>query len=401
MDALAVFATPEFRRDPYPFLKHLRENDPVHRTSRGFYLVSRHADATAVQQGTGGLFRGPDRDRIAQDLPSAVHHPSVAFRLDAMLLKDPPEHTRLRRLVARDFTPKRVADLSERITILCDDLLDSIAEPLRDGEVVDLHAKLSTALTVRVIAELVGVPPSDHDWLAQLVRVFVAALGGLSEDALVTADQHTKVLRDYFQDLIDERRRALRPDLVSALVATRSAEPDRLSDDEVASMLLTLWIAGFETTAAGIDHGVLALVNHPDQRGWLSRDADAFTSEVLRYSGPALFTPVPRIATSPVQLSGITVPVGSDVRPLFAAANRDPAAFEDPDRFDPARDTSASLAFGHGIHHCLGAFLGRAEIRIALTRLQGRFRNLVLGGPAEWGTALPMHAPTTLPVALN
>jgi cytochrome P450 family 114 len=122
---------------------------------------------------------------------------------------------------------------------------------------------------------------------------------------------------------------------------------------------------------------------------------------VLRYSGPALFTPVPRIATSPVQLSGITVPVGSDVRPLFAAANRDPAAFEDPDRFDPARDTSASLAFGHGIHHCLGAFLGRTEIRIALTRLQERFRNLVLGGPAEWGTALPMHAPTTLPVALN
>jgi cytochrome P450 family 114 len=401
MDALASFAAPDFRRDPYPFLKWLRENDPVHRTSKGFYLVSRHADAAAVQRGTGELFRGPDRDHLAQHLPSALHHPSVAFRLDAMLLKNPPEHTRLRRLVARDFTPKRVAGLRERITARCDDLLDAIAEPLRDGDVVDLHAKLSTALTVQVIAELAGVPRSDHDWLAPLVKDFVVALSGLSEDALTTADQHTKVLREYFQDLIDERRRTPRSDLTSALVATGPAEPDRLPDDEVVSMLLTLWIAGFETTAAGIDHGVLAMINHPDQRGWLTRDGVAFTGEVLRYSGPALFTPVPRIATEPVELSGVTLPADSDVRPLFAAANRDPEVFDDPDRFDPARDTSASLAFGYGIHHCLGAFLGRAEIRIALTRLYARFPDLVLSSPPEWGTALPMHAPTALRVASN
>ncbi len=398
MDVLAQFASPDFRRDPYPFLKWLRDNESVHRTSRGFYLVSRHADAVAVQHGTGTVFRSPDRDRLAEQLPSALEHPSMTFRLDAMLLKNPPEHTRLRRAVARAFTPKRVAGLHERISELCEDRLDAVAGPLHDGAVVDLHAELSSALTVRVIGELVGVPESDHGWLAPVVTDFVAALGGMSESMLATADEHTELLRKYFHELIAERRRTPRPDLLSALVAT---DGERLTDDEVVSMLLTLWIAGFETTAAGIDHGVLALIDHPDQRGWLTRDAAAFTGEVLRYSGPGLFTPVPRIATTSVELSGITLPAGSDVRPVFAAANRDPAVFADPDRFDPARDTSASLAFGHGIHHCLGAFLGRAEIRIALTGLHTRFPALALGGQPEWGTALPMHAPTALPVVLE
>jgi cytochrome P450 family 114 len=401
MDALASFMAPDFRRDPYPFLKWLRENDPVHQTSKGFHLVSRHADAVAVQRLTGDVFRGPDPARLAQHLPSALEHPSIAFRLDAMLLKNPPEHTRLRRLVAQDFTPKRVSDLRGRITEMCDELLDAVEQPLRDGAVVDLHTKLATALTVQVISELVGVPRSAQDWLSPLVKDFVEALSGLSEEALNTADQNTKVLREYFQELIDERRRTPQQDLVSALVAMRSNEPDRLSDDEVISMLLTLWIAGFETTAAGIDHGVLAMINHPDQREWLHRDATKFVDEVLRYSGPALFTPVPRIATQPVELSGITLPAGSDVRPIFAAANRDPEAFEDPDRFDPSRDTSASLAFGYGIHRCLGSFLGSAEIGVALTRLHERFPNLALGGEPQWGTALPMHAPVVLPVALD
>jgi cytochrome P450 len=273
--------------------------------------------------------------------------------------------------------------------------------PLSAEAVVDLHATLASALTVQVIADVVGVPRADHDWLAPLVRDFVEALSGLSEEALLTADQNTKVLRGYFQELIDERRRTPRPDLVSALVATRSAEPDRLSDDEVVSMLLTLWIAGFETTAAGIDHGVLALINHPDQRGWLNRDAVAFTDEVLRFSGPALFTPVPRIATRPVELSGITLPAGSDVRPLFAAANRDPEVFEDPDRFDPSRDTSASLAFGHGIHHCLGAPLARLEGRIALQSFAERFPDLQLAAsPAslQREPALLFNKLTALPV---
>lgn len=397
MDVLKTFSTPEFRRDPYPFLRWLRENEPVHQTSAGFYLVTRHADAALVQKGTGGLFRSPDRARIAEQYAGALRHPSMAFRLDAMLLKNPPEHTRLRRLVARDFTPKRVAGLTGRIGELCDDLLDDIAEPLRRGEVVDLHTRLSAQLTLSVIAELIGVPESDRGWLAPAVTDFVAALGSMSEDLLAVADQHTTMLQEYFHKLIDDRRRNPASDLVSALA--QGDESDRLTDDEVVSMLLTLWIAGFETTAAGIDHAVLAMINNPGQRHWITEDA--FTDEVLRHSGPGLFTPVPRIATEPVLLSGIVLPAGSDVRPMFAAANRDPDAFPDPDVFDPSRDTSAALAFGHGIHHCLGMFLARAEIRVALTRLHARFPDLTLAGEPTWGTALPMHAPCAVPVALT
>src|SRR5262245_30029385 len=154
MDVLAEFAAPDFRRDPYPFLRWLRENEPVHRTSVGFYLVSTYADAALVQRETGDLFRGPDKSRLAQQYAAALRHPSMAFRLDAMLLKDPPEHTRLRRLVAREFTPKRVSALVDRIATLCDELLDAIDEPLRDGAVVDLHATLAKPLTLNVIAEL-------------------------------------------------------------------------------------------------------------------------------------------------------------------------------------------------------------------------------------------------------
>ena len=404
MDVLAEFATPDFRRDPYPFLRWLRENEPVHRTRAGFYLVSRHADAVSVQRGTGELFRGPDRDRLTEQYASALRHPSTAFRLDAMLLKNPPEHTRLRRLVARDFTPKRVAELTGRIGVLCDGLLDDTAEPLCQGEVIDLHDRLAARLTLCVIAELIGVPLSDRDWLAPVVTDFVSALGSMSEDLLTVADQHTRMLQEYFHKLIDERRRTPAPDLVSALVPRDGGDSDGLTDDEVVSMLLTLWIAGFETTAAGIDHAALAMINHPDHRHWLAEgtsSAAAFTDEVLRHSGPGLFTPVPRIATEPVRLAGTELPAGSDVRPVFAAANRDPDVFPDPDVFDPARDTTGTLAFGHGIHHCLGTFLGRAEIRVALTRLHARFPGLVLAGEPLWGNALPMHAPLAVPVALD
>ncbi|QUQ65534.1 cytochrome P450 [Kutzneria sp. CA-103260] len=400
MDALAEFAKPDFRRDPYPFLRWLRENEPVHRTSAGFYLVSRHADAACVQRGTGEVFLGPDRARLVEQYASALRHPSMAFRLDAMLLKNPPEHTRLRRLVAKAFTPKHVAGLNDRIGVLCDELIDDVTEPLRQGEVVDLHARLAVELTLGVIAELIGVPAADRAWLAAVVTDFVAALGSMSEDLLLVADKHTEMLEGYFLGLIDERRRTPAADLLSALVTTDPEAPERLSDDEIVSMLLTLWIAGFETTAAGIDHGVLTMLDHPGHNHWLTEDPAAFTEEVLRRTGPGLFTPVPRIATRPVRLSDVELPTGSDVRPVFAAANRDPDVFPDPDAFDPARDTSRSLAFGHGIHHCLGAFLAQAEIRIALTRLHTRFPGLAPAGEPVWGNALPMHAPSAVPVAL-
>ncbi|MEV6235655.1 cytochrome P450 [Lentzea sp. NPDC051838] len=402
-NVLADLATPEVCRDPYPLLRWLRENEPVHRTSAGFYLVSRHCDAQWALRNSGDLLRGPDRDRLAEQFAWALSHRSMEFRLDHVLMKDPPEHTRLRRLVAQDFTPRRVSGLSARIEHIADGLLAAIAEPLGDGETVDLHHTLAKPLSLQVISELLGVPEADRGWLGEAVIDFVSALGSLDEASLTITDGHIARLEEYFRAAIDERRGTGGDDLISSLTRIHDQDEDRLRDPELIAMILILWIAGFETTAASIDHGALAMFAHPDQWHWLADGSDAaraFADEVLRHTGPAIFTPVPRFLTREVELSGVTLPAGADVRPVFAAANRDPEVFPDPDRFDPARDTSASLSFSHGIHHCLGAPLARLEMTVALSRLHAMFPGLAPGGDPVWGTALPMHAPVSVPVTL-
>lgn len=363
--------------DPFPVLSWLRRHDPLHRLPDGAYLVSRYAAARQVLDSTGTVFRSPapagqpPRHRCLRRLP------------EMMVLKNPPEHTRLRGLVSRQFTPRRVAGMRASIERTADRLLDAIEEPLRDGETVDLHSTVSWRLPLVVLADLLGVPRADQAELAALVNLIVPATSHAAPgpELLAAADQASEQVEEYFQDLIARRRRQPRADLISDLLAVRQDEPDRLSDDELLSMVWGFWLAGFETTAAAIDHGVLAMTGHPVETRWLRRGhgpALRFAEEVLRHQAVIIFSVFGRVATRAVELDGGTVPAGSVVRVALAAANRDPAAFPDPDRFRPGRADSPVLALGHGIHFCVGAQLARTEIAVALAALATRFPGLVL-----------------------
>jgi cytochrome P450 family 114 len=404
VDVLAQFTTPDFRRDPYPFLKWLRENDPVHRTSKGFYLVCGHADAAWVLRDPEDCFRTPDRDRLAQQFPQALDYRSVRLLVNSLPSLNEPAHTRIRRLVAREFTPKRVAAMHEHIRQTCDCLLDAIAERLHAGDAVDLHATWTKPLALDVISHLLGVPPDDRGTLAPSASELAAALGSGSASLLLKADEHTRQLEAYFRMLIMLRRRDPRADLVSALVRSHDGPgADHLSDDELIALTWILWNVGFEGTAAAIEHGVRLMTENPSQCRFLRgdlRSATAFADEVLRHSGPQIFLGVSQIPVRDVELSGVRIPADAQVRPVLAAANRDPGVFADPDRFDPARDTSASLVFGGGPHHCLGMFLARAEIAIALARLHQRFPALVMAGEPTWRQSFTMRHASSFPVRL-
>ena len=402
MDALARFGTIEFQRDPYPFLRWLRENDPVHRTPRGFYLISRHTDVDRVMRNADGLFRAADRSKREEQFPDALQHRSLVLLVNSLPSLNAPVHTRLRRLVARDFTPRRVAELRTRITEICDGLLDRIEGPLRDGEIVDLHRTLTKPMAIDVISELLGIPVDDRQELARDTSELAAALGSRSEDLFDTADERAGRLEDYFRRLIALRQAEPAQDLVTALARTH-ADGDQLTDDELMAMLWVMWNSGFEGTASSIEHGVVAMWRDPDQLHWLDgdlADATAFADEVLRHTGPQIFLGVSQIPSAEVTLSGVTLPAGAELRPVLAAANRDPEAFDDPDRFNPGRDNSRSVVFGQGAHHCLGAFLARTEIAIALTRLRRRFPTLTVAGEPVWQPSFSMRMATGLPVAL-
>ncbi|GAA3797730.1 cytochrome P450 [Streptomyces phyllanthi] len=403
-DVLAEFASPGFLRDPHPLLQWLRENEPVHRTRAGYYLVSRHTDADRVLRKSGTEFRGLDPAEVATLFPQASQHPSLAFLAGSLASKNPPEHTRLRRSVARAFTPRHVNTMRGEIEAICERLIRAMTEALNDGEVVDLHSGLSRPMTVDVISTLLGVPEADRDWLAESVDGIVRGFVARSVETIRTADDSTVRLEEYFRELMAQRRHEPRDDLLSLLVGDPGDGEERLSDEDVFPLLGSLWIAGFGSTAAGIDFGVLAMAAYPDERGHLLGGHDktvAFVNEVARHAGgPFLFTSVPRIAVTDIELSGVRIRAGSDVRPLFAAANRDPAVFPEPDRFLPGRDNSRTLAFGAGIHSCLGAFLARDQIAIALSRLYDSFPGLMCAGAPQWGGTGHLRFPLNLPVSL-
>lgn len=407
VDILSQLAQPETRRNPYPFLHWLREHDPVHRTRAGFYLLSRHADVQWVLENTGSVFRGPDRERH----PEALRHRSRMLFLNSIAMKDPPEHTRLRALLNRGLTPHHVWGLRERIAQISDRLLDAITEPLRDGETVDLHSSVSIPLTTGVFVELIGVPVADSAWLASLVADIYPAAMPLPQDGVVSydemlakADECTAELESYFLELFAQRRRAPGEDLISALVAKRDDDLDQLGDDELISMLWILWVAGVETSAGGVDQCLRAMLIHPDQHGWLHGDlgqVTAFAGEALRCYGSSLFAGISRVATRDVEFDGGTIPAGSDVRPSLAAANRDPAVFPNPDRFDPSRDLDAALSFGHGMRSCPATSLSLAELTVSLPRIHARFPSLVSAGEPSWHERVATRLLRRLPAALD
>ncbi|MGW0712222.1 cytochrome P450 family protein [Streptomyces sp. NPDC002643] len=385
---------PRFLADPYPAYARLRDTAPVQKVPTGSagrpsYLVTGYAEAREaftdprLSKNTARFFAGRPSQR---DL-----HPAVSQN---MLASDPPEHTRLRALVTRAFTTGAVARLRPRIAALVDDLLDTWPEHGR----VDLVESLAVPLPVTVICELLGVPEADrgrvHTWSGEL---FAAGDPG-------RIDAASHAVADYMTDLVAAKRAAPGETLLDDLIAVRDGQ-DRLTEDELVSLAVLLLVAGHETTTNFIGNAALALLRHPEALARLRAEpglvADAL-DELLRYDAPVGIATF-RYSTEAFTLGGIEIPEGVPVLIAPGAANRDPARFPDPDHLDLDRAATAHLAFGHGIHRCVGAPLARAEAELTLTALLTRFPDLRLAVPPNeltWRHTRLTRGLTSLPLTV-
>jgi cytochrome P450 len=361
---------PEGRADPYPLYAALREQAPAVRTAQGPVVVARYDDCEWVLRDPR-FGKGTPRPWERHGLTEADWHerfPGWARNRRALLFLDPPDHTRVRRLVAKAFTPRTVERLRPDIVRLTDAILDRF-----DG-VVDAISDLALALPITVIGEMLGVPEADRHELQPLVRASIVALDTQAAlDELDVALRARDAVVERMEGLIAERRAHPADDLLSHLIHVEEAG-DKLTPDELGSTITQLFAAGFETTTNLIGNGLLALLDHPDQMARLRADRSLVgpaVEEMVRWdSAVQLDSRQPLVD---VDVHGIPVRRGEQVITLLGAANRDPRTFPDPDRFDVGRDGAAPLSFGSGIHYCLGAALARAEGQVVFDRLLTRF----------------------------
>ena len=366
---------PEFRANPYAYYGALLAGPPpiVAFGDMRFALVARYADVTA------GL---RDHEHLSSVQPPPPPGTTYQGRFEGsrnMLGSDPPQHSRLRQLVARDFTPRRIRDLEPRIREIAKQLLDKVEAK---GE-FDLMADLANVLPVTVIAEMLGVPPELNarfkHWSDRIIGGDNNVPGNPPSPEIVRVIDE---LGDYFTAEIEKRRANPGQDLVSALVAAHD-EGEVMSAADLLSFITLLLVAGNETTTNLIGNGMLALGRNLDQFDALKRSPAMLPraiEEMLRYDGPVQSTV--RFTTGPVQLGGTEIPAKTIALMIVAAANRDPAQFEDPEKFDIARNPNDHVAFGEGIHFCIGAPLARMEARIAFEAMLARFPRLRLKDPA-------------------
>lgn len=357
-----------FWADPYPAYAALRADAPVTQVPMPdgpVWMISRHVDVRAA-------LADP---RLSKDwrftLPPESRSEHPATPIPMMILMDPPEHTRLRKLVSRSFTLRRTEDLRPRVEQIANDLLDALPA---DGT-VDIMASYAFLLPVQVICELLGVPADDRDDFASWSRTMVDESS--PDDTMAAMGK----LNGYLASLIEAKRADPDDALISALIEV-AEDGDRLSQEELVAMAMMLLIAGHETTVNLIGNGLLALLTHPDQLARLRAEPTLISSaveEFLRFDSPVYNTPV-RFAAEDVEIDGVTVPAGAVVVLALGGANRDGDRFDDGDalRIDRA-DAAAHLAFGHGLHHCLGAQLARIEGQEAIGILLARRPELALG----------------------
>jgi len=387
------------RAYPYPLYRRLREQDPIHRSPaiRGWFLF-RHAECADVLRDP--RFSADDRNyrgyaqqhawNVADGLvdPNAPDEP-------VMLRRDPPDHTRLRALVSRAFSARAVERIRARAEELTDELLTTAAR----RSTFDVIAEVAVPLPVTIIAEMLGVPAGDRAlfkrWSDRLVGFLDPLARGDPRKLRRTVDD----FRDYMGRLAEARRRAPEADLLSALVEAEE-QGDRLSAVELHGTLALLLAAGNETTTNLIGNGLLALLRHPDQLARLREDPDVATSaidELLRWDSPVQLTS--RIPTVDVEIGGHRVERGQAVVAVLGSANRDPTVFDEPDVLDLGRADGHHLAFGHGIHFCLGAQLARLEGRIALAEIARRFPDLRLASDElRWRRLTFLRGLDALPV---
>lgn len=390
-----------YRSNPYPTYERLRTKDPVHRSRlTGGLMLSRYDDVASVLR--DARFGADDRKsptyakNRAQMIKAGVVEEGEDER-GSMLRMDPPDHTRLRSLVSRAFTPRTVEALRPRIEQIVEEQLDAVAKSGR----MDVIRELAYPLPVTVIAEMLGIPIEDRERFKHWSDESIRTLGfGSIEDARRSM-RAFRELRTYLEPIAQERRRQPREDLLSALVAAEE-QGDKLTLDEVYSTITLLLVAGNETTTNLIGNGLLALLRHPDQLRLLRDDPSLIggaIEELLRYDSPVQFTS--RLPSEDIEISGHVLKAREEVLLLLGSANRDPAQFSDPDRLDITRENGHHLSFSHGIHFCLGAPLARLEGQIALSALVRRFPDMRLATDRpQWGENLLLRGLNSLPVEL-
>lgn len=391
---LALFR-PDTIADPYPTYRALQSTTPV-AWDGGSWMVTRYADVHSALRDARMLASriNPSEEWLAETGLGPLFHAHARM----MLFTDPPDHTRLRSLASKAFTPRAVEGMRERVQGLVDDLLDQVQAAGR----MDIVADLAYPLPVTVIAEMLGVPLDRREQFKHWSDGIAAFIGGTTapeEEMMRSALQSVLEMTDYFMALAAERRARPRNDLLSAL-ALAEEQGDRLSGEELVANCILLLVAGHETTTNLIGNGVLALLHHPEQLARLREHPELIATaveEVLRYDSPVQGTS--RKAAVDLELGGRQIQAGQFVSLMIGAANRDPAQFAEPDSFDIGRRENRHLSFSHGAHFCLGAPLARLEGQIALGTIVRRLPDLRLaGGPIEWRDNYTLRGARVVPV---
>jgi cytochrome P450 len=387
--------------DPYPFYDQLRRFAPVYFDgSLGIYLISRYQNCREAL--TSPLIHTPDRSWPDRTMPDWREHSSAEWCFTSLPFEDRVNHARIRKLVNKAFTRRRVESLMPKIQQIVSELLDALSERLVDGAVVDLQDAVGFRLPVSVIAALVGVPDDDLErfrWVfGHILRVMDLPA---DEDNRNRADVEVREVRAYFADLLRWRHNHPGDDLISALLQAKD-DGEEVSTEELLSLIILLFAGGFETTTLTIGTGTHALLSDPEQRDLVSSDrslAAGAAREALRWD--CAVQRAVRMAAEDVEIGDVVIPAGSIVGPLLGAANRDPEAYDDPDRFDVRRSGPRPLTFGGGAYGCLGLALAELELEVYFAELTNRFPHLEVAGEPRRREGFYVRGLDTLPVAIG
>lgn len=388
---------PEFHVNPYPTYRRLQEEDPVHLSPVGVWIITRYTDVVKAL-----------RDPSLSSKPSEISYassrqesrsPVVSLSNDLLFFREPPDHTRLRKLVSKAFNARVVEQMQVQIQEIVNELIDRV----KDIGAMDLIADLSHPLPVRVIAQMLGTPSEDYNQLKEWSHWFSYIFDPMkSSNTHQQLNQTILEFKDYFSHLILQRRQHPQNDLISALIQARD-ESDKLTEDELLGTCMLLFASGEETTVNLIGNGMLALLHHPDQLEKLKQNPlliQSAVEELLRYESPLQICG--RTATSNLEIGGKVIRKGPPVFLIVGAANRDPNQFHDPDQLDITRSENNHLAFGDGIHYCLGSALARVQGKIAINTLVQRLPNLKLQtDKLEWRENIFLRGLKTFPISFS